>query len=186
MASKFPSHIGDYVIREHIGRGSFSVVARAIHTPTNCTVAIKTINKESYPDKNFKRELKIMRHLDFPLIVGFYEFMEDEKNYYFVLEDLPNGNLQRTLNIHGPFPEDLCRQYFCQLIACLDYLHKELHIVHRDIKLDNMMTDRNGTMKIIDFGLGNNYNDDGILQTACGSPGMYFSGFLLDSSRELV
>lgn len=64
--------------------------------------------------------------------------------------------------------EEACK-FFQQLIAGIEYLHR-IGCAHRDVKPSNILVDRNGDLKLIDFGLGNLYSENEKLQTACGSP----------------
>lgn len=166
-----PSTIGDYTFSQCLGRGGFSAVYHAIHNPTKMSVAIKIIPKALFPPEKFARELELMRALDHPFCIAFYEFLQDEDHYYLVMENIEGGNLLQRLNGLGSIPENQMRHIYCQLICALDYLHTEIHVAHRDVKLENIMFDKHGNIRLIDFGLGNVFNgSDGVLQTACGSP----------------
>lgn len=170
-----PSPVGPYVFQSVAGTGSYSVVYKAIHTPTGKNVAIKVIEKENLNVAVFNRELSILKQLDFPLCNKFIEHIEDEQCHYLVLEHV-NGKSIHTMLARSkhPFSERTARKYFCQLIACIQYLQVELNFAHRDIKLENIMVDEFGNIRLIDFGFANMYkSESGVLSTACGSP--YFS-----------
>ncbi|OHS98880.1 hypothetical protein TRFO_34784 [Tritrichomonas foetus] len=169
-----PTTIGDYKLLETIGRGAFSTVYRAKHRNSSREVAIKIIQKDSISRDLVEREVLILKSLDHPFAVAFYEFFENENYYYFVMEHVQGESIHEHLKKYGHFPEWLCKHYFCQLISVLDYLHNELRIAHRDLKLDNIMVDRHGNIRLVDFGLGNAYKgSSAVLQTACGSPRMF-------------
>lgn len=168
---RHPELIGSYAFYETLGRGAFSTVFRGVHTQLKLPVAIKVIQKTAFPLDKFLRELEILKRLDHPFCITFYEYIEDEENYYLVMEYVKGSSLLQVLNTRGKFPEWMCRHFFCQMIAAIDYLHTELHIAHRDIKIENVMIDKNNNIKMIDFGLGNMFKgENGALQTACGSP----------------
>lgn len=168
---KPPQSIGDYVFSDKIGQGGFSAVFKGFHLATHQTVAIKMIDKVCFPEDKFQRELEIMKSLDHPFCAAFFEFLEDDQHYYLVMEHIDGGNLFSIINSTGSLPEWKSRHYFCQLVSAIDYLHSELKIAHRDLKVENVMIDRNDNVRLIDFGLGNMFRgENAVLQTACGSP----------------
>ena len=161
----------DYLVGEKLGSGGFSEVYRAIHKPTKIEVAIKVIQKNKMPKEIFQRELRILSMLDHPFCCSLYESFEDDHFWYIVMEKMQGNTLLNEINKTYGLTENKSRHVFCQLICALDYLHKELHIAHRDIKAENIMFDRKGNIRLIDFGLGNQYVSEGdFLKTACGSP----------------
>ena len=163
--------IGNYGIERAIGSGGFSKVYLARHMPTGETVAIKRIKKDIYEKEKIFREIKLMESLDHPFAVQFYELIEDQDYYYLAMEYVQGTTLLDLVNTGGKMPEWKMRHIFVELITCIGYLHNELNIAHRDIKLENIIFDNCGNIRLIDFGLGNTFDvSDGILQTACGSP----------------
>ena len=165
-----PERIGDYRCIEGLGRGAFSKVFRGVHIPTGLGVAIKIMSKEHFARDKMERELGMMKLLDHPFCCAFYEFIEDENYYYLVMELVEGMSLFALVTRRGVPPEWRIRHIFCELISALEYLHEELHIAHRDLKLENIMLDKFGNIRLIDFGLGNSFRDDECLETACGSP----------------
>lgn len=163
--------IGDYLLQEKVGHGGFSNVYLAIHMPTQTMVAVKVVTKEKLPREIYEREVKLMKMLDHPFCLTFYETLEDENNWYMAMENVENGTVLTEINKTFGLPEWKARHVFCQLICTLDYLHSELHIAHRDLKAENIMFDRNNNIRLIDFGLGNTFSsEEQLLKTACGSP----------------
>lgn len=166
-----PDKIGPYILQTPIGHGAFSTVYGSRHELSNAKVAVKVISKSDFPADKFERELSIMKKLDHPFIASFYDFLQDEVNYYLVMEYCENGSLFAKVNQTGRLPEWMIRHVLCELICTLEYLHNEVRVAHRDIKLENIMFDRNENIRLIDFGLGNVFGGAGAcLQTACGSP----------------
>ncbi|KAH0795137.1 CAMK family protein kinase [Histomonas meleagridis] len=163
-----PKSIGNYTLLEKIGTGSFSSVYKACHISTNTLVAIKVILKSSIPKEKYERELAVLKSLDHPFCIAFFENMEDDFNYYLVQELIQGKSLLTIINSNSPLPEATRRHYFCQLISAFDYLHNVIHFVHRDVKPENIMIDQYGNIRLIDFGLGN-VLETGVLKTACGS-----------------
>ena len=163
--------IGNYGIERAIGSGGFSKVYLARHMPTGETVAVKRIKKDVYEREKIVREIKLLESLDHPFTVQFYELIEDEEYYYLAMEYVQGTTLLDLVNTGGKMQEWKMRHIFVELITCVAYLHNELNIAHRDIKLENIIFDNFGNIRLIDFGLGNKFDvSDGILQTACGSP----------------
>ena len=164
------SHINDYVIEMILGKGAFSQVYLASHTKLKTYVAIKRIRKEGFSSELFEREVRLHSQIDHPFAAAFYSAFADEQYFYIVMEYVSGGSLLSYIKKNGPMPEYKAKHIFSQLICFLHYLHKQLGTIHRDIKLENIMLDECGNIRIIDFGLGNTLsNDDNLLKTACGS-----------------
>jgi serine/threonine protein kinase len=90
---------------------------------------------------------------------------------FLVQEYVENGNLLDYVNTNGRLAEDQARRYFAQLVSVLDYLHAELKVAHRDLKCENVLLDRYNNIRVIDFGLSNQFTEiNPVLRTACGSP----------------
>ena len=168
-----PKRIHSYIVREKLGSGSFSSVFLALDTNTNLPVAIKAISKSkvNFDLERIKREIELLKTLDHPFIVAFYESIEDNDNFYLVQEYVEGKTIFQLIQEMRVLPEWHCRHIFCQLISALDYLHLCKNIVHRDLKAENVIIDMNNNIRLIDFGFGIQFsNDDRLLTTACGSP----------------
>jgi serine/threonine protein kinase len=86
------------------------------------------------------------------------------------MEYLPNGTLHEFIKKYQKFEEDHAKRLFLQLIAVLDYLHHKKHIVHRDLKSENIMLDKNYNIRVVDFGFSRTFqSDDSLFYTKCGS-----------------
>ena len=94
--------------------------------------------------------LKRMKHKN---IVRLYEYFETEKHILFVIELCAGGDLLNYVRKRRRLKEDVAKSLFKQIIESLAYCHKK-NIVHRDIKLDNILLDSSGQVKICDFGVG--------------------------------
>jgi serine/threonine protein kinase len=158
-----------------LGSGSFASVWLAYHVITNFHVAIKIVNKETLntPESmtRFNREINLLKKIDHPFISQLFEVFDDQGFFYLVMEMIENGTILDFVNKHGRLNEDKARRYFSQLISALDYLHNTLFICHRDLKAENVLLDRNDNLRLIDFGLSNEFTrKTPNLFTACGSP----------------
>ena len=169
------SGIENYEILEHIGSGSFADVYKATHIVTKCLVAIKIIPKNNLEDPEikqiFEEETNLCRKFDHPFITNYFENFEDENSYYITMEYLPSGDLLDEVNKKKGLSEKQAHRYFCQLVSALEYLHSELHVIHRDIKAENIMLDKYKNIRLADFGLSKHFTSTNpFRETMCGSP----------------
>ena len=162
--------IGNYKLQKLIGAGSFSTVYSALNVKTNTEVAIKIIPRNQESEIVFKAEIETLKKLDHPLINPVFDVIQDDMNYYIVMELLQSMTLLDLINQSKRLSEDMARKYFVQLVIALEYLHKTKHIIHRDLKLENIAIDSNQAIRLIDFGLSKQFsNENEHLKTLCGS-----------------
>ena len=184
--------IDDYIIKETIGKGTFSTVKLGEHIKTKQKVAIKILNKEKIKEEEdlvrIKREIKILSMMDHPNVIKTYKNIENEKNYYLIMEYCDGGELFNYIVEKEKLDEDEASMFFYQLINALEYIHS-LGIAHRDLKPENLLLVENKLIKIIDFGLSNYFDGETKLETPCGSPsyaspeiikGELYNGFCID------
>ena len=169
-----PFTVGNYTLLQQIGRGAYGVVYRAIHNTAKLEVAIKVISKsrieQDAAQMRFAREISLMQRMEHPLICNFYQMLEDGNFHYIVMEYIPNGDLRGLVKDTKKLDEMTARRYFVQIVCVLDYLPRDLHVVHRDLKAENLLLDRNNNIRLIDFGLSNAFSEQSpCLKTACGS-----------------
>ncbi|UJR30790.1 hypothetical protein I4U23_018309 [Adineta vaga] len=165
-------HIGKYRFSKTIGKGNFAKVKLAKHLPTGREVAIKIIDKAQLNPTSLQklfREVKIMKGLDHPNIVKLFEVIETEKTLYLVMEYASGGEVFDYLVAHGRMKEKEARSKFRQIVSAVQYLHQK-HIVHRDLKAENLLLDAELNIKIADFGFSNEFTPGNKLDTFCGSP----------------
>ncbi|XP_074551483.1 serine/threonine-protein kinase SIK1 [Halichoeres trimaculatus] len=167
-----PLQVGFYEIIRTLGKGNFAVVKLAKHKVTKTQVAIKIIDKTRLNPSNLEkiyREVQIMKLLNHPHIIKLYQVMETKDMLYIVTEYAKNGEMFDHLTSNGRLSEDEARKKFWQILTAVDYCHRH-HIVHRDLKTENLLLDANMNIKLADFGFGNFYNAGEPLSTWCGSP----------------
>jgi serine/threonine protein kinase len=117
------------------------------------------------------RELALLQQLHHPFVAEFFESIEDDRFLYYVMEFVDNGSVQSFVSAKGNLSETHARHYFSQIIAVLDYLHTDKLICHRDLKGDNILLDQYDNIRLIDFGLSNQFTPEmPNLNTRCGSP----------------
>ncbi|NXE50349.1 NUAK2 kinase, partial [Casuarius casuarius] len=136
-------------------------------------VAIKSIRKDKIKDEqdlvHIRREIEIMSSLNHPHIIAVHEVFENSSKIVIVMEYASKGDLYDYISERQRLSEQEARHFFRQVVSAVYYCHKN-GIVHRDLKLENILLDANGNIKIADFGLSNVYQQDKLLQTYCGSP----------------
>jgi protein-serine/threonine kinase len=125
-------------------------------------VAIKLIRREtlgSSPNRLQKiyREIQILRQLDHPNIVRLHEMVETDRHIGIILEYASGGELFDYILNHRYLKDGPARKLFSQLISGVGYLHRK-GIVHRDLKLENLLLDRNKNIIITDFGFANTFD----------------------------
>lgn len=175
---QLPRSVGNYQILSPIGSGGFATVYKARHIRTEVNAALKVVPKQGMLSQNpatLEREVNIHKTLEHPYIAEFYEKLEDDNNWYITMEFVENGTLLDYINNHDHNDRQFARKIFLQIVMSLDYLHNKVKVAHRDLKPENILLDRNLNIKMIDFGLSNNFSDDNpYLATQCGS-GAYIS-----------
>lgn len=161
-----------YEFLETLGKGTYGKVKKA-RERSGKVVAIKSIRKEMIKDEqdlmHIRREIEIMSSLNHPHITTIHEVFENSSKIVIVMEYASKGDLYDYINDRQRLTEQEARHFFRQIVSAVYYCHKN-GIVHRDLKLENILLDENGNVKIADFGLSNLYQQDKYLQTYCGSP----------------
>uniref|UniRef100_A0A6I8Q8P6 non-specific serine/threonine protein kinase n=1 Tax=Xenopus tropicalis TaxID=8364 RepID=A0A6I8Q8P6_XENTR len=135
-------------------------------------VAIKIIDKTQLNPTSLQklfREVRIMKILNHPNIVKLFEVIETEKTLYLVMEYASGGEVFDYLVAHGRMKEKEARAKFRQIVSAVQYCHQK-HIVHRDLKAENLLLDADMNIKIADFGFSNEFTVGNKLDTFCGSP----------------
>ena len=166
--------IGDYILFDEIGMGTFSKVVRAFHLITQQTVAVKILDKDKIEDEidieRIVREIEILKNIHHPNIAQMYETYSTVHNFYIMLEYVSGGDLFDYITSNNYLSEKESCYFFRQIISVLEYL-MEMGISHRDIKPENVLLNEDHTeIKLIDFGLSNYCSQNGLLHSSCGSP----------------
>ncbi|EPS42890.1 hypothetical protein H072_3204 [Dactylellina haptotyla CBS 200.50] len=118
------------------------------------------------------REAAIMTLLTHPYICGMRDVVRTNNHWYMMLEYVNGGQMLDYIISHGRLKEKQARKFGRQIASALDYCHRN-SIVHRDLKIENILISKTGDIKIIDFGLSNLYSPRSLLGTFCGS--LYFA-----------
>jgi len=169
------SKISDYNMGGQIGQGAYGVVKSGVHKPTGRKVAIKVYEKYKIADSQRKtcvnREIKILKKLSHTNIVQLYETIDTTKQLFIIMELVKGRSLHSYLHCkqNRKLDEAECMKLFSQIAAGIDYCHKN-YIVHRDIKMENILLDEHHNVKIIDFGFSICADKNQKLKIFCGTP----------------
>jgi len=173
--SRKQNMFGPYLMLQTLGEGEFGKVKLGVHTDTEQEVAIKLIRKESVDTSSrlnkVEREISVLKSVRHPNIVKLFDVIETERYIGIIIEYASGGELFDHILAHRYLKEKDAQKLFAQLISGVGYLHGK-HIVHRDLKLENLLLDRNRNIIITDFGFANQFgsaNTD-LMATSCGSP----------------
>ncbi|KAF2872722.1 hypothetical protein BDV95DRAFT_492250 [Massariosphaeria phaeospora] len=145
----------DYQLGDCLGKGAFASVYRALNWGTGETVAIKQVRLETVGTVDLKTimlEIDLLKNLNHANIVKYHGFVKSSESLYIILEYCENGSLHSICKKFGKFPENLVALYMAQVIHGLLYLHEQ-GVIHRDIKGANILTTKEGLVKLADFGV---------------------------------
>ena len=188
--------IGPYIMSKSLGSGSTSKVKLGIHESTGEKLAVKIIPRDPPPVSNriserkygdeptasvvptgasgnaslakesrLLREISLMSLLYHPHIATMYGFSVTPACFVLFMEYVEGGPLLNYIVKNGRLKEDRARHFFRQLLSAVSYLHSNA-IVHRDLKIENILIDCDGNLKLIDFGLSNFYSGDPLAASA--------------------
>ena len=186
LDTKTIRQIGDYTLGAEVGSGAFGKVVLGKHTLTGESVAIKILDKiilsqtpEDY--ELVKQEISILKIVKHKYIVQLYEILETPQHIYIIMEYCEGKDLMDFILSKRHLSELESLKFFQQLINALFYLHSQ-NIAHRDVKIDNMLLDKNKDLKLVDFGLSTKYSDDILLDQPCGTV-VYAAPEVLDGNE---
>ena len=173
MNSQSCKSLARYDIVSMIGRGAGSCVYKIRCLKSGKYAALKVIEKKESFDKIKKRltnEIEIHISLRHPNVISLYNHFEDDDNYYLLLELCERGDMHTHLKSKGVFSENEIRNFGRQLAEGLLYLHSN-NVIHRDLKLCNILLTDDDSIKICDFGLAVKLKTQGEEHdTICGTP----------------
>ena len=182
--------LDDYTLTKKLGSGTFGDVYLTTRKDNNVQYATKRMDRElvEHPQycKYFVNEVSILRNISHKNIVKIIDLKKTKNHYYIIMEFCNGGSLGKNLEKYmemykKPFSEKIVQYIMRQVVSAVNYLH-ELKIVHRDLKLDNILlnyeseTDKNqinllkAEIKIVDFGFATHMTSAKLLTSAIGSP----------------
>lgn len=155
LGHKVEWKIDDFKVGKHLGTGKFGTVYLAQEKRSKTIVTLKILRKEELEKEKVvqfvKREVEIQAHLHHPHIIRLFGYFHDRTNIYLVLEYAEQGELFKKLDADKGFTESQAANYIIQLSQALEYMQR-FGIIHRDLKLENILLSKNGQIKIGDFG----------------------------------
>ncbi|XXG96105.1 Serine/threonine-protein kinase [Hypoxylon texense] len=186
--TSIPTQSGKWILGKTIGAGSMGKVKLARKEDGTEQVACKIIPRGSTEDSHHSRadkeradqskeirtarEAAIVTLLQHPHICGMRDVVRTNYHWYMLFEYVNGGQMLDYIISHGKLKEKQARKFSRQIASALDYCHRN-SIVHRDLKIENILISKTGDIKIIDFGLSNLFAPRGHLKTFCGS--LYFA-----------
>ena len=167
------SNLDFYLYGREVGSGAFGKVKIALHIGSGRLVAIKIFTKEKLKTerkiRKVRNEINILSKLRHPFINQILDTFETEK-YVFIVMEYICADLLGFIRKREKLSENISKIIFKQIIEGLKYINKK-KIVHRDIKLDNILIDLDNTVKICDFGVSKKISEDELMIDHCGTPG---------------
>ncbi|KAG4417729.1 hypothetical protein IFR04_009168 [Cadophora malorum] len=145
----------DYRLGECLGKGAFGSVYKAFNWGTGEAVAVKQIKLGDLPKSELRMieaEIDLLKNLHHDNIVKYLGFVKSSDCLNIILEYCENGSLHSICKSYGKFPENLVGVYMGQILLGLLYLHDQ-GVIHRDIKGANILTTKDGKVKLADFGV---------------------------------
>ncbi|SNX86769.1 related to ser/thr protein kinases [Melanopsichium pennsylvanicum] len=168
LASSKLKIVGNYTLQRPIGEGTFGKVRLGLHRLTNTRVAIKQIPKAH--SASLTREIHHHRRLHHPNVMQLYEVIATEQYIWMVSELCAGGELYDYLVENEVLAEPEARRIFGQLCLAVAYVHSK-GIVHRDLKLENILLDERCNVKLGDFGFTREFEHKRLMDTFCGTTG---------------
>ncbi|RLN76027.1 hypothetical protein BBO99_00007877 [Phytophthora kernoviae] len=161
-----------YQLGAEIGRGGFGVVYGALDLRNGRSVAIKQVSLRDI-DKDdlssIESEINLLRKLNHENIVKYRDTIKTQGYLYIVLEYMENGSLAQFMKKFGSLSETLVAMYITQVLRGLAYLHEQ-GVLHRDVKGANILTTKDGLVKLADFGVAIKLNETQKANSVVGSP----------------
>ena len=164
----------DFLVIKTIGRGAFGEVQLVRHRTTQQVYAMKRLSKFEMIKRSdsafYWEERFIMAHSHSDWIVKLHHAFQDQRYLYMLMDYMPGGDLVNLLTNYD-VPEKWAKFYCAEVVLAIDAIH-QMGFVHRDVKPDNMLIDRNGHLRLTDFGTCMRMDADGLVRsdTAVGTP----------------
>ncbi|XP_046850599.1 protein kinase C iota type-like isoform X2 [Xenia sp. Carnegie-2017] len=173
--SKSHVNVNDFDFIRVIGRGSYAKVLYVSHKNTGIKYAMKIVKKELVNDDEDIDWVQTEKHVfeqasNHPFLVGLHSCFQTESRLFFVIEFVAGGDLMFHMQNQRRLPEDHARFYSAEIACALNFLH-ERGIIYRDLKLDNVLLDKDGHIRLTDYGMCKEGLRPGdTTSTFCGTP----------------
>jgi serine/threonine-protein kinase CHEK2 len=176
-ASAFRSQ---FRILQQLGKGHFASVYLCVEKATGCKFAVKKFERrigdsQRSQTEGLQQEIAVLMSVSHPNVLCLKDTFDEADGVYLILELASEGELFNWIVMKQKLSEGETRKVFVQLFQGIKYLH-ERNIVHRDIKPENiLLTDKNLSVKLADFGLAKIIGEESFTTTLCGTPSCTWS-----------
>lgn len=167
--------INDFNLLRVIGRGSYAKVLMVELKKTKRIYAMKVIKKSLVRDDEDIDWVQAEKHVfeiatNYPFLVGLHSCFQSSSRLFFIIEFVRGGDLMYHMQRQRRLPEEHARFYAAEISLALNYLHSN-DIIYRDLKLDNVLLDHEGHIKLTDYGMcKENISRRDTTSTFCGTP----------------
>ena len=153
--------LSDFIVERELGKGHFGAVFLVTSKLTKKVYAMKEIKQNRYNDedqrKEVQKEIKLLENLKHPHVITYFASFRENGNFYIITEYINGGSLESFMNFYQQkgkhIEEKLVWDLLAQSLSGLVYLHENQKIIHRDVKPDNILLDKELNLKISDFGV---------------------------------
>ena len=163
--------LDDLLFIKEIGKGNYGSVSLVMNKRTNFPYAIKAINKAHIINENLTENIQLEKNIllkiDHPFIVKLVKCLKNDRNIFFLLEYIKGKELFDVIRDIGYLTKDQTNFYVASMMIAIQYLH-ERKIIYRDLKPENIIVEKNGYIKLIDFGTAKEIEDR--TKTIIGTP----------------
>ena len=157
---KVGSKLSDFTLEKKLGKGNFGDVYLVTSKLTKKVYALKEIKGDDYNENQrleVEKEIKLLEVLNHPHVIKYFTSFKENGNFYIVIEYINGGSLENLYKKYKKdgklIPEKMLWDFLIQTLSGLVYLHDNKKIIHRDIKPDNLLLDKENGLKISDFGI---------------------------------
>lgn len=164
-----PPDFGQYRFTGDLGSGHFAEVRKVKHIRNGTTSAVKILTRNVIDERSIKKEIQMQWRSRHEHVVQMTEVVESPCHVFIVMELAGGGDLYDYLTNYDRLAETKASRLFQQLMSGVAHLHSK-RVVHRDLKLENLLLDALQNLRIADFGVATTAAPDQWLTTSCGSP----------------
>ena len=184
--------IEDFIKIKTLGKGSFGKVLLVKNKYTEKYYAMKILNKEFLKKEkqinHTKTEREILEKINHPFIISLKYAFQTKNNLYMLTDFMIGGEIYYLLQKKGNFTEKQTKFYICELVLAIGFLHKN-QIIYRDLKPENILLDKDGHIKLVDFGLSKILNNEravSISGTSISEINYYIKAYTLCGTKDYL